>query len=204
MNRIHLAVLTTVTLVLAQNAAPVRAETAPVPGVRLFYVDSGGKGTPVIFLHAASGSSLVWEHQIRAFTSAGYRFIAYDRRGWGRSVVNLEGPQPGTAADDLEALREHLKLDSFHLVGTAAGGIVALDYALAFSKRLKSLAIANTIGGIVDESYRELSRKLRPPQFEALPPHLRELGPSYRAENPEGTERWLEFEHTSRAPGPHG
>ena len=122
MNRIHLAVLTTVTLVLAQNAAPVRAETAPVPGVRLFYVDSGGKGTPVIFLHAASGSSLVWEHQIRAFTSAGYRFIAYDRRGWGRSVVNLEGPQPGTAADDLEALREHLKLDSFHLVGTAAGG----------------------------------------------------------------------------------
>jgi pimeloyl-ACP methyl ester carboxylesterase len=42
-----------------------------------------------------------------------------------------------------------------------------------------------------------MGRRLRPPSFGALPPDLRELGPSYRAANPEGTARWLELEHQS-------
>jgi pimeloyl-ACP methyl ester carboxylesterase len=189
-------------VVAGSVSAQVREAAAPVPGARLWYIDSGGSGTPVVFLHAATGSVRVWEHQIPAFTAAGYRFIAYDRRGWGRSVVDPQGPQPGTAAGDLEALMEYLKIDRFHLVGTAAGGIVAIDYAIAFPKRLKSLVVANSIGGVVDASFQEMGRKLRPPQFEALPPQLRELGPAYRAANPEGTEQWQEFERVSRPEGP--
>ena len=42
----------------------------------VFYRDSGGDGVPVVFLHAASGTSMMWEHQIPAFLAAGYRFIA--------------------------------------------------------------------------------------------------------------------------------
>lgn len=146
--------------------------------------DSGGNGVPVVFLHAASGNSRMWEHQVPAFTAAGYRFIAYDRRG------------QGTAADDLEALAGHLGIERFHLVGTAAGGIVAVDYALSFAQRLRSLVIANSIVGVQDEDYMELTRRLRPsPQFEALPVDFRELGPSYRADNPEGTRRWKELAH---------
>jgi pimeloyl-ACP methyl ester carboxylesterase len=52
-----------------------------------------------------------------------------------------------------------------------------------------------------DEDYLELGRRLRPPQFDALPPDLRELGPSYRASDPEGVRRWLELEHMSRQSG---
>jgi pimeloyl-ACP methyl ester carboxylesterase len=176
---------------------------AELPGVRIYYKDTGGNGVPVVFLHAATGHSEVWEHQIPAFTGAGYRVIAYDRRGWGRSVVDPAGPQPGAAADDLLGLMNHLKIDRFHLVGTAAGGFVALDFALSFPQRLRSLVVANSIGGVQDPEYLELGRRIRPsPQFEALPPEFRELGPSYRAANAEGTARWVQLEKSSRPEGP--
>ncbi len=169
--------------------------------MHLSYNDTGGGGVPVVFVHAATGSRRVWEYQIPAFTAAGYRVITYDRRGFGRSTIDPAGPQPGTGADDLLALVNHLGLDRFHLVGTAAGGIVALDFAVSFPQRLRSLVVANSIGGVQDEDYLELGRRLRPPQFNALPPDVRELGPSYRAANPGGTARWLALERQSRPEG---
>jgi len=144
-------------------------------------VDSGS-GTPAVFLHAGTGNTRMWEHQIPAFTAAGFRFIAYDRDG------------KTTAAEELAALVAQLGLERFHLVGTAAGGIAAIDYALSHPQRLRSLVIANSIFGVQDENYLELGRRLRPsPEFTALPPEVRELGPSYRAANPEGTRRWIEL-----------
>lgn len=157
---------------------------------------------PVVFMHSATGSSRNWDNQFAVFTAAGYRCIAYDRRGWGRSVIDPAGPQPGTAADDLQGLMNYLGVDRFHLVGTAAGGFVSLDYAVSFSPRLRSLVVSNGLGGIQDEDYLELGRRLRPPTFNALPPDVRELGPSYRAANADGTRRWLEMEHLSRPEGP--
>src|SRR5205814_10188585 len=106
------------------------------------------------------------------FTAAGFRFIAYDRRGWGRSVTDTNAPL-GTGADDLHALMKYLKIDRFHLVATAGGGFVALDYAMSFPEELRSLVIANRNGGMQDADYLELGRRLRPPQFDALPPELR-------------------------------
>ena len=173
---------------------------ADLPGVRIWYVDAGGSGIPVVFLHSNTGSSANWEHQIPVFTSAGYRFIAYDRRGWGKSVTQ-PGATSGTGADDLHALMKYLKIDRLHLVATAGGGFVALDYALSFPEELRSLVIANSIGGVQDQEYLDLGRRLRPPQFDALPPELREVGPSYRAANPDGTRRWIELEHMSKQEG---
>jgi pimeloyl-ACP methyl ester carboxylesterase len=169
------------------QAQPI-SETVPqghvqLPGVRLWCVDTGGRGDAVVALHAATGSSQVWEHQIPAFTRAGYRFIACDRRGYGRTVVEggATGP-PAAAADDVEQLAQALGLSKLHLIGTAAGGIVAIDYALSFPSRLRTLVVANSIGGVQDPDYLEMGRRLRPsPQFEALPPDFRELGPSWPA-----------------------
>ena len=164
----------------------------PDRGIR--YQDSGaelsGQGLPVVFLHAGSGSTLMWEHQLPAFTAIGYRFIAYDR------------PADGVPVDDLDALAEYIGLERFHLVGTAAGGIVAVDYALSYPQRLRSLVVANSIVGVQDEDYVAMSRRLRPlPEFNALPAEVRELGPSYRAANPEGTKRWSELaQHVASLP----
>ena len=193
--------LTSLVLTTALAQAPPREAQADLPGVRLSYSDTGGRGVPVVFVHAATGSRRVWEYQLPAFTVAGYRVITYDRRGFGRSTIDSAGPQPGIGADDLLALVNHLGLDRIHLVGTAAGGIVALDFAVSFPQRLRSLVVANSIGGVQDEDYLELGRRLRPAPFNALPPDVRELGPSYRAANAAGTARWLELERQSRPEG---
>ena len=141
--------------------------------------DTGGKGTPVVFLHAATGHSAMWEHQLPAFTAAGYRCVALDRSA------------EGFASDQVGELATKLALPRFHLVGTAAGAIIAVDYALSHADRLRSLVLANTIVGVQDADYLEMSQRLRPsPQFEAMPADFRELGPSYRAANAEGTKRW--------------
>jgi pimeloyl-ACP methyl ester carboxylesterase len=182
----------------AQSPPPARETAADLPGVRLWFTDSGGTGAPVVFVHAATGSSRVWEYQHPVFTKRGYRVITYDRRGYGRSVADSSGAQPGTGADDLNALMDHLQIDRFHLVGTAAGGFVAWDYALSFPKRLRSLVVANSIGGVQDPEYQKTIQLLRTPEFLAMPPDMRELGPSYRASHPDGAERWRALERTAR------
>ncbi len=165
---------------------------------RLWYVDTGGPGAAVVLMHATSGSSLMWERQLPALRAAGYRCIAYDRVGWGRSEIDA-GADPGSAADDLHELLAWLRVDRAHLVGTAGGAIAAIDYTLSYPERVRSLVIANSIGGVQDEEYLALSRRLRPaPQFDALPVDVRELGPSFRAADAEGTARWLDLARRSR------
>src|SRR6266487_2155991 len=119
-----MVVVSTAVAVVAQT--PAREAHAALNGVRIWYSDTGGRGEPIVLLHAATGSSRVWEHQVPAFTGSGYRVIAYDRRGFGRSEIDSTGAQPGTGADDLLALVDYLGIDRLHLVGTAAGAFVAL------------------------------------------------------------------------------
>lgn len=174
--------------------AIVELSTGPV-----FYRDSGGNGVPIVFLHAASGNSMTWEHQIPVFTGAGYRFVAIDYRGVGGKSGALDW------SDQIEALVKKLALDRFHLLGTALGGGTALQYVLAYPGRVRSLVVANSHGNVTDSDYVEMGKRIRPaPQFEALPVDFRELGPSYRAANPEGSARWLALSqsqlHAARAP----
>ncbi|PKB63827.1 MAG: hypothetical protein BZY80_05285 [SAR202 cluster bacterium Io17-Chloro-G2] len=175
-----------------------------IPGVKLWYTDAGGEGTPAIFLHAASGTCESWVFQVPVFTAADYRCVAYDRRNWGRSRPSNTGDQPGYMGDDLQGLVDHLDLDRFHLVATAAGGITGLDYALDHPERVRSLVISNTIGGAEDPAYLEVQQRLRPPEIQDLPIELRELGPSYRGTDPEGTQRWIEIERSTRPDGSIG
>lgn len=182
-----------------QPNAEINGAYAKLPGVDLWYIDSGGDGEPVVFLHAATGNSAVWENQIPAFTKAGYRFISYDRRGFRKSKPNDSGPQPGSSVDDLQALLDYLEIDKFHLVATAAGGFVGLDYAVSHQDRLNSLVIANTMGLLQDPEMQQMGRNIRPQEFNALPHDFKELSPSYRAINPEGVKRWNEFRLQNRA-----
>lgn len=184
---------------IALQAQPPKEGRLDVNGASIFYLDSGGSGVPVVFLHATTGSVETWEKQIPAITGAGYRFIAFDRRGWGKSTT---GTAPDTAAGDLLALLDHLKIERCHLLCTAAGGFVAFDFAVSYPQRLRSLVIANSIGGLEDKELSDLGRRIRPPQFDALPPDVRELGPAFRAADAAGTERWLQFEQHSRPQGP--
>lgn len=173
-----------------------------LPGVRLWYTDSGGDGVPVVLLHANTGNADGFQHNIPALVEAGYRAVAFDRRGWGRSTANpATGAQPATIAEDLHALAEHLKLDKFHLVGVAGGGFAAYDYVLWHPERLRSLVIAASGGAIVDEELTRLREKTTLPNFRNWPPEFREVSMGYMATNPEGLQHWLEIHNHSQQQG---
>src|SRR2546426_346163 len=91
--------------------------------------------------------------------------------------------------------------EGVHLFYTDSGGFVTFDTALSFPSRLRSFVVANSIGGVQDPEFLELGRRLRPAEFTAMPPELREVSPSYRAANPEGTRKWVELEKMSRPAG---
>lgn len=175
---------------------------AELPGVKLWFTDSGGTGTPIVLLHANTGTSAVWASQVESFSQAGYRVIAFDRRGWGKSIADpASGPQPGSIAGDLHALADYLKLERFHLLGVAGGGFAALDYAAWRPERLRSLVIGASTGQITDKEIADIIARLEIPGLRKLPAVYREVGPSYRGANPEGTQRWMEIEGHSRRSG---
>ena|ERR1700733_6687459 len=172
-----------------------------LPGVKLWFTDSGGTGTPIVLLHANTGTSAIWENQIASFSQAGYRIVAFDRRGWGKSLANpATGPQPGSIAGDLDLLADHLRLGRFHLVGVAGGGFAALDYASWHPERLRSLVIGASTGAIADKEISDFSARVAPPEIRKLPAAYLEVGPSYRGANPDGTKRWIEIEERARQP----
>ena len=199
--RLLLVVLVLATRAWGAESSPAGAY-AGLPGVKLWFTDSGGKGAPIVLLHSNTGTSAVWEKQIAAFSAAGYRVIAFDRRGWGNSRANAaSGQQPGSIAEDLDALADHLKLEKFHLVGVAGGGFAALDYAGWRPERLRSLVIGASTGQISDKEIADFISRIEIPEIRKKPAAYREVGPSYRGANPEGTKLWTEIDEHSRQPG---
>ncbi|MGO4740361.1 alpha/beta fold hydrolase [Bosea sp. 2KB_26] len=158
-------------------------------GVRLWYWDTGGDGPPVVLLHASAGSGECWSFQQPVLARAGYRVIGYSRRGHFRSDTG--GQCDGQAAStDLLRLIDALGLDRIHLIGTAAGGMVATDFAVSHPHRLLSLVISSSIAGIAEDDYQARLHRLLPPEFDHMPHDFRELGPSYRAEKPDDLAIW--------------
>ena len=175
---------------------------AELPGVKLWFIDTGGVGAPVVLLHPNTGTVAVWEPQIAGFARAGHRVVAFDRRGWGKSIADPgSGPASGSITGDLDALADHLALERFHLVGVAGGGFIALDYAAWRPQRLRSLVVGASTGAIADKEITDFIARIAIPDIRKQSAHFREIGPSYRGANPEGTKKWIAIDETSRQPG---
>ncbi|ACH37117.1 chloroperoxidase/bromoperoxidase, non-heme-type [Citrifermentans bemidjiense Bem] len=89
--------------------------------IDLYYEDMG-EGQPVVLIHGWPLSSRSWERQVPALLKAGFRVIAYDRRGFGQSSRPGSGYDYDTLADDLHALMTRLDLRKAVLVGFSMGG----------------------------------------------------------------------------------
>ena len=90
-------------------------------GVEIFYKD-WGKGQPIVFSHGWPLSADDWDTQMLFFVQQGYRVIAHDRRGHGRSSQVSDGHDMDHYADDLAALTAHLDLKNAIHVGHSTGG----------------------------------------------------------------------------------
>jgi len=94
-------------------------------GAKIFYKD-WGSGQPVVFSHGWPLNADAWDDQLYFFATNGYRAIAHDRRGHGRSTQTFAGNDMNTYADDLAALVEELDLtDAIHIGHSTGGGEVA-------------------------------------------------------------------------------
>ncbi len=96
-------------------------------GVDIFYKDWGA-GQPIVFSHGWPLSSDDWDAQMLFFVTHGYRVIAHDRRGHGRSAHVADGHDMDHYADDLAALTAHLDLSSAIHVGHSTGGGEVVRY----------------------------------------------------------------------------
>ena len=178
------------------DQVPAKEGMAELPNTHLEYWDTGGSGEPVVFLHPASGSALVWLYQQPVFAKAGYRVIAYSRRNYHNSDSAPED-NPGTASEDLQNLIEFFGLEKVHIVSSAAGGSVAADYALSHPERLLSLTVSSNNLAATKGYIAEAAAMIKLKEWDDLPRWFRELGPSYRAANPDGVKKWTELNHKS-------
>ena len=97
-------------------------KTTATPATDLYFEDSGGSGQPVVLIHGWPLSHTMWESQVNALTAAGYRVVAYDRRGFGESGKATGGYDYDTFASDLNDLLESQDLRHVVLVGFSMGG----------------------------------------------------------------------------------
>jgi len=113
--------------------------------ISLYYEDHGS-GQPVVLIHGYPLSSASWEKQVPVLLAAGYRVIAYDRRGFGKSSQPISGYNYDTFAEDLRKLVTHLKLRDFVLVGFSMGGGEVARYIGKYGSKDVSKAVI--IGGV--------------------------------------------------------
>jgi len=114
-------------------------------GTQIYYKD-WGSGQPVVFSHGWPLSADSWEAQMVFLASNGYRCIAHDRRGHGRSSQPWSGNEMDTYADDLSELIETLDLKDAVLVGfSAGGGEVARFIGRHGTKRVAKAALISAV-----------------------------------------------------------
>ncbi|MGC2197596.1 MAG: alpha/beta hydrolase [Terriglobales bacterium] len=114
-------------------------------GVEIYYKD-WGKGQPVVFSHGWPLSADAWEDQMLYLGSRGYRCIAHDRRGHGRSSQPWDGNDMDAYADDLAELVEKLDLkDAIHVGHSTGGGEVARYIGRHGTKRVAKTVLVSAV-----------------------------------------------------------
>jgi non-heme chloroperoxidase len=121
-------------------------------GTQIFYKD-WGKGQPIVFHHGWPLSADDWDNQMLFFLQHGYRVIAHDRRGHGRSTQTSDGHDMDTYAADAAAVVEHLNLkDATHIGHSTGGGEVARYVARHGKGRVAKAVLVSAVPPIMVKS----------------------------------------------------
>ena len=130
----------------AQEERPAaRQGYVPVEHAQLFYREIG-QGQPIIVLHGGPAFDHTYLLPELDRLAEAARLIYYDQRGRGKSGDNVQAEEVSLASEvaDIEALREHFRLGAVTLLGHSWGGLLALEYAARFPKRVSHLILMNT------------------------------------------------------------
>ncbi|MEO7224291.1 MAG: alpha/beta hydrolase [Devosia sp.] len=154
-----------------------------IGGATLPVVSAGpADGIPVVFLHAGVCDYRMWGEQVEAVADAGYRALAYTRRGFG-DAVSLDEPFNHLA--DIEAVLARVGIHAAVFVGCSLGGGLAIDFALKHPGRMAGLVLVGTAitGGSYDLSDTDT-------QMEAVLEDAEERGPEFQ--NKADAHAWLD------------
>ena len=161
--------------------------------IDIYYKD-WGKGQPIVFSHGWPLSADDWDTQMLFFLNHGYRVIAHDRRGHGRSTQTNDGHDMDHYADDLAAVTKHLDLKNVVHVGHSTGGGEVAHYLGRHGEsRVSKAALISAVpplmvktaanpGGLPKEVFDDLQAQLaanRPKFYYDLP-----AGPFYGFNRP--------------------
>jgi pimeloyl-ACP methyl ester carboxylesterase len=131
----------------SMSAAELPRTVSPTADPGLHIEDTGGQGRPVVLIHGWPLSGQAWQAQVPLLGAAGYRVVAYDRRGFGRSAKPAGGYGYDQLADDLAQVLDHCGLQQdVTLVGfSMGGGEVARYIARHGEARLRSVVFAAAV-----------------------------------------------------------
>ena len=140
-------------------------------GLQLYYT-SAGTGTPIVLLSGGPGLNVDYVLPIAQFLPAGYRSIAFEQRGTGRSRPQPFDPATltiNTVVQDLEALRVRLQQDRLSLLGHSWGGMLAMAYAAAHPDHVDRLILVDSGGPTLEFTQwfgDNIEARLRPEDIE--------------------------------------
>lgn len=153
-----------VLLALLAGGAPAGGEVRPMPAPQVadyldleggrVYVETFGAGFPIVLIHDGLAHSVVWDAQVAAF-APDYRVIRYDRHGYGRS-----DPADTTYSDveNLHALLQALGVTRAVVVGSSAGGGLAIDFTLAHPTMVEALVLSGPVVNGLGYTFHFLQR----------------------------------------------
>ena len=110
----------------------------------IYYLDPAPQNPiPVLLLHGLGADGSSWNYQLPPLCAAGFRPIAPDARGFGKSTYPSSAHQISTLAEDLVSLLDHLNCETVHLIGLSLGGITGLQLAMDYPDRVMRLVLIN-------------------------------------------------------------
>lgn len=148
-----------------KTAEPAEGYIVTPDKVKIFYKIEGSGTETLVMVHGGPGNSLESIRPDMLPLAKGRRVIYYDQRGQGRSELITDGTRLGVDQHvaDLEALREHFKLEKMSLMGNSWGGLLASLYAVAHPERIERLVLdssASPIAGFMADMEDEISRRM--------------------------------------------
>jgi pimeloyl-ACP methyl ester carboxylesterase len=125
--------------------SPLPRQHVTVDGVDIAYVDSGGAGQPLVFIHGLSSWTSFWEYQLPAFAGP-YRVLALDLPGYGASARPDAPYTPPWYADVVSAWLDKVGVEKATIVGHSMGGQIALTLALDHPEKVERLVLSAPAG----------------------------------------------------------
>ena len=165
--------------------------------VDLYYTQLG-EGTTIVFCHGAGGNAASWFNQFGAFKDD-YHCVAYDCRGFGRSVCAVDEFDGSKFGSDAIALLDHLEIESAHFVCQSMGGWTGVQVALEYPERVEKLVLSDTLGGIALASGIASIRSLGERVADTRLAHAA-LAASYPEENPAGAFLYAQLGEFNQLP----